>query len=60
MLGIFDHVKWVHCHHGMARPVVADSNTDQCVLENNLILYVSLKLEFSSTMAMDLNVKVWD
>jgi hypothetical protein len=56
MLGIFVHVKWVHCHHGMARPVVADANTDQCVLENNLILYVSLKLEFSSTMEMDLRM----
>jgi hypothetical protein len=22
--GLLHHVKWVHCHHGMARPRVAD------------------------------------
>jgi hypothetical protein len=22
--GLLTHVKWVHCHHGMARPRVAD------------------------------------
>jgi hypothetical protein len=22
--GLFNHVKWVHCHHGMARPRVTD------------------------------------
>jgi hypothetical protein len=23
-MGVRLHVKWVHCHHGMARPQVAD------------------------------------